>query len=343
MKKIWIVVGVLVLVGGGIVVLRRSGPASSSTSDAGVRYQCPMHPNVVSDRPGACPICHMDLVPMETTPSSSTPAAEGRVPVAFPAEKEQWIGVRLATVEKRPLVRRVRASARVAYDPELYTALADYREALRAQEARGAGSPDARAQAESLLSAARLRLARQGFSTERLSADAAGDEDLLTGARPWIYVEVYEDEAALVKAGQTVELTSPAFPGRTLRGRVDGVDSVLNAETRTLRVRARLAAGSPALRPESYLEAAILVDMGERTVVSKESIIDTGLRRLVYRRTSPGHYAPRTVVTGRESDEDVEILDGLAPGDVVAASGNFLIDSESRLKAVAGEASHAGH
>jgi Cu(I)/Ag(I) efflux system membrane fusion protein len=89
-----------------------------------------------------------------------------------------------------------------------------------------------------------------------------------------------------------------------------------------------------------YLEAAIRVPLGEVLAVPKEAVIDSGLRRLVYVQTQKGHYAPQEVSLGRETDDDFEVLDGLMEDDVVAASGQFLIDSESRLRAIVKETSH---
>jgi Cu(I)/Ag(I) efflux system membrane fusion protein len=149
-----------------------------------------------------------------------------------------------------------------------------------------------------------------------------------------VYAQIFEDEAALIRPGQRAELTSPAFPGRVLNGRVEAVDRVVDPATRTLRARVLVSDGESLLRPEMFLEAVVHVGLGRRLVAPKEALIDTGIRRLVYVKTAPGHYAPREITTGREGENDVEVLTGLEAGETVAASGNFLLDSESRLKSV---------
>jgi Cu(I)/Ag(I) efflux system membrane fusion protein len=139
-----------------------------------------------------------------------------------------------------------------------------------------------------------------------------------------------------------VDLTSPALPGKTLTGRVESLDRVVDPATRTLRARVRVADGADRLRPEMYLEAVIHVSLGKRLAMPKEAVIDTGLRRIVYVKTEPGHYSPREVTLGREGEDAYEVLDGVNAGDEVVASAQFLIDSESRLKAVVAPAA-GGH
>ncbi len=316
-------------------------PASAPADVKKTMYHCPMHPTYTSDRPGECPICHMSLVPIE--PAAPAPAADAapvpadRAAVFVPADKEQWIGVRTAPVEVRDLEVLVRASARVSYDPDLYAALAEHREVLAARERGGERS-------EELLRSSRLRLAQFGLSEAQMDRMAReGGAGLLAGTGPGlVYVQVYEDEAGVVKPGQSVDLTSPALPGKTLTGRVESLDRVVDPATRTLRARVRVADGADRLRPEMYLEAVIHVSLGKRLAMPKEAVIDTGLRRIVYVKTEPGHYSPREVTLGREGEDAYEVLDGVNAGDEVVASAQFLIDSESRLKAVVAPAA-GGH
>lgn len=319
-------------------VFSSCAPASAPVDVKKTMYHCPMHPSYTSDRPGTCPICHMDLVPIESPPESGeAPPAGDRAAVFVPADKEQWIGVRTSMVETRALEVLVRASARVSYDPDLYAALAEHREVLAARD-RGAD------RAEDLVRSSRLRLAQFGLTDAQMDRMAReGGAGLLAGTGPGlVYVQVYEDEAGVVKPGQTVDLTSPALPGKTLRGRVESLDRVVDPATRTLRARARVAEGAEQLRPEMYLEAVIHVPLGRRRAVPKEAVIDTGLRRIVYVKTAPGHYAPREVTLGREAEDVFEVLAGLDDAEEVVASAQFLIDSESRLKAVVGS-SAGGH
>lgn len=327
----------LLLAGAAVFTACRPGAAPTEVKKA--LYHCSMHPTYTSDRPGECPICHMSLVPIEAAPvtGDAAPAMDDRAAVFVPADKEQWIGVRTATVETRDLEVLVRASARVSYDPDLYAALAEHREVLAARDRGGERADD-------LLRSSRLRLAQFGLTEEQMDRMArGGGAGLVAGTGPGlVYAQVYEDEAGVVKPGQTVDLTSPALPGKTLKGRVESLDRIVDPATRTLRARVRVLDGAERLRPEMFLEAAIHVSLGARRALTKEAVIDTGLRRLVYVKTGPGHYAPREVTLGREAEDAFEVLAGLEDGEEVVASAQFLIDSESRLKAVVGAAA-GGH
>ena len=335
MKTLILAMGLLT----GAVLFTACAPASAPSDVKKAMVHCPMHPTYTSDRPGECPICHMSLVPIEPAAPAAdgAPAMADRAEVFVPADKEQWIGVRTAPVETRDLELWVRASARVSHDPDLFAALAEHREVLATRERDGA-------RAEELLRSSRLRLAQFGLTEGQMDRMArAGGAGLLAGTGPGlVYVQAYEDEAGVVKPGQSVDLTSPALPGETLRGRVESLDRVVDPATRTLRARVRVAAGAERLRPEMFLEAVLHVSLGKRRVLPKEAVIDTGLRRLVYVKTAPGHYRPREVTLGREGEDAFEVLAGVADGDEVVASAQFLIDSESRLKAVVGPAT-GGH
>src|SRR5262245_55658491 len=120
----------LLIVGWAAGVAFRPGPAVAPLVEVPARgeaqYYCPMHPTIVSDRPGECPICQMRLVPRldhgtETAPhtgaaASAGPRVEGRASVRITTDRQQLIGVRSAPVTKGPLVRTIRTVARVTYD-----------------------------------------------------------------------------------------------------------------------------------------------------------------------------------------------------------------------------------
>jgi Cu(I)/Ag(I) efflux system membrane fusion protein len=293
-------------------------------------YRNPMRPDVTSPVPMKDEM-GMDYVPVREG-ELSAPATPGQAAVEADPGRAQLIGVRTAPVERKVLSVTVRASARVAHDPELYAALEDYREARRSGSAAVSRS-------------AELNLRRMGLSSEQVEAFWRGRPatELLLGGREgvWIYAQVYAYEAGLVKPGQPIEVTAAAFPGRAWTGRVAAVDAVLDADSRTLRVRARVPDPDGLLRPEMYVDASLRAPLGTALAVPREAVMDTGSRRIVFVETAPGRYAPRQPRLGREADQDVEVLDGLSEGEKVVVSGNFLIDSESKLRAALSEAGGA--
>jgi Cu(I)/Ag(I) efflux system membrane fusion protein len=147
-----------------------------------------------------------------------------------------------------------------------------------------------------------------------------------------VYVEIYDYEAGFVKSGQSAEFTSPAFPGDPFTGVVRTVDSIVNSETRTLRVRVEVPNPQGDLKPEMYLSATIHAALGKKLAVPDSAVLDTGMRQLVYVQTAPGQYEPREIRVGREASGYYEVKSGLKEGENVVTSANFLIDSESKIR-----------
>ena len=129
----------------------------------------------------------------------------------------------------------------------------------------------------------------------------------------------------------------PAYPGKVFRGTIKAVDSILSAETRTLRVRAEVENPDNMLKPEMYAEVKIKVTLDSRLTVPLSAVVNTGSRKLVFVDKKEGSIEPREVKTGFEGDDYAEILSGLKAGEKVVTSANFLIDSESRLKSTVTE------
>ena len=307
-----------------------------------VGYHCPMHPQNHSVIPGNCPICQMKLVPdnMAASTPMSPNAIPGQAEVTVPVGREQLIGVKLARAETRDLFDTVRASAKVAYDPGLYSAILEHREAVATlRKSRESGSEEFINEARWTVQASRLRLRQMGLSDVQI--DQAGQEgfdpsNLLVGRAGesvWVYIELYDYEARLVKPEQKAAFESPSFPGRTFEGIVKSIDQVVNAETRTLRARAEVPNPQGELKPDMYLNATIYVPIGKKLAIPDTAVLDTGTRQLIYVATEPGHYEPREVHLGREAGGYYEVVSGLVEGEQVVNSANFFIDSESKIRA----------
>jgi RND family efflux transporter MFP subunit len=150
----------------------------------------------------------------------------------------------------------------------------------------------------------------------------------------WVQAEVYEFELPLVRVGQKAVIVVPAQGDRTLFGEVTVIDPVLNPQTRTARVRIELPNREGALKPDMYAVVTMKVDLGERLVVPGNAVLSTGERQMVFVDRGRGIFEVRFVHTGVRADEFDEITHGLAEGERVVASANFLIDAESRVQGV---------
>jgi len=172
----------------------------------------------------------------------------------------------------------------------------------------------------------------------------------------WVIAEVPEAQAALVRVGAPVEARAAAYPDRAFKGSVNALLPEVNAATRTVRARIVLANPEGALKPGMFTTVAFSGATAKPgVVVPTEAVIRTGKRNVVIVDAGRGKFEPVEVAVGRESGDLAEIRSGLAAGQRVVVSGQFLVDSEANLKgaltriAAAGDAvapaadSHAGH
>ena len=150
-------------------------------------------------------------------------------------------------------------------------------------------------------------------------------------SRLWLSVKVYEQELGGIKAGQLAVARFAAFPGRDFAGRVRFVDPVLDPSTRTVGVRVELPNPAGLLKPGMFAAAELRVDLGRGLAIPKSAVLDTGVRQVVYVEVTPGRFAGREVRLGAPAGDRVQVVAGLAAGERVVTSANFLIDSQSQL------------
>ena len=150
----------------------------------------------------------------------------------------------------------------------------------------------------------------------------------------WVYADIYEYELPRVHEGQEATIAPSYDPTRTFTARVAYVAPVLDPKTRTAKVRFEVP-NSPdsALRPEAYGTVELRVPLGERLVVPETAVLDAGRRQTVFVDGGDGQLRPREVRLGVRADGWAEVLDGVAAGERVVTSANFLVDSESKLQA----------
>ena len=150
----------------------------------------------------------------------------------------------------------------------------------------------------------------------------------------WLNAAVPEAQAGSVRIGQSASATLTAFPGETFGGRIVAVLPTAQVESRTLTVRIELTNRGGRLRPGMFANVALGGTASTALLVPSEAVIRTGKRTLVMLSTGNGRYRPAEVRAGREGGGQTEILEGLAVGEKVVASGQFLLDSEASLTGI---------
>ena len=148
----------------------------------------------------------------------------------------------------------------------------------------------------------------------------------------WVELELYENEFPDIHIGQQVEVRSQSFPEHVFTGRIAFIYPFLDPKTRTLKARVQMPNPGLKLKPEMFVSATIRIPLESSIVVPLSAVIDTGKRQVVWVESSPGMFEPRDVQVGQKSTDSIQILSGINPGDKVAVSGAYLIDSESQLK-----------
>ena len=338
-------------------------------------WTCPMHPYYITDKPGDCPICGMKLVPVEKTqgPEPKSPTGEktgnsmagmpgmenmagmgakeisqpaDRVVIKIDPEKQQLINIKTDVVTKRSLGNSVLASGVVAYDPELYYTQQQYISAsLSLRKAQAAGDENGISTAKDSISSAATRLKVMGLSDQQineLGGKVGPDKSLLIsgqGGDVWVYAQVYQDDLKYVRRGAQAEVTLSSSQNEVFEGRVVAIDPALNPETRSIRVRVLVKDTAEAFKPEMYVNVKIKSPTGSYLSVPEEAIMDTGTKNIAFVDKGDGYFEPRYVVLGAKIDEYYVVQFGLAEGEKVVTNANFLIDSESQLKAAIGQMS----
>ncbi|HUH04972.1 MAG TPA: efflux RND transporter periplasmic adaptor subunit [Kofleriaceae bacterium] len=253
------------------------------------------------------------------------------------------------------------------YSPELYTAQQEYLLALSQQAT--ARDDVGRARGEALVRGARRRLELWDVTKGQLAAIAKRGEplqylpvlapasgyvvakDVVEGAavkagqrlfriaaldRVWVEADIYEKDIPLVKVGQQAMVTLTHLPGRTFEGKIAFIYPYLDPSSRTSRARVELANSELELKPDMYASVELRVPLGERLVVPEAAVIYSGPRRIVFLDMDDDKLRPKPIEVGVKAGGYFEVLSGLAIGDRVVTSGNFLLSAESRLKAATG-------
>ncbi|MFZ3264099.1 MAG: FixH family protein [Terriglobales bacterium] len=152
----------------------------------------------------------------------------------------------------------------------------------------------------------------------------------------WVNANVFQTDVGALKPGMPATVTVDAYPGRTLKGRIDQVLPQVDTTTRTVPVRFVLNNPGIALKPGMYVNVSIAVPLGHQVVIPASGVLHSGTRDIAFIDRGDGYLEPREVEVGPRLDDHVVVLKGLKVGERIVSSANFLVDSESQLQAAIG-------
>ena len=248
-------------------------------------------------------------------------------------EKQQLIAnVTTEAVERRMLKREIHAAGRVALDPDLVLAQNEYLIALRTS------GGDLASYQSSLIRASQMRLRALGMSEAQiqdLKRQRKAQMSLLVpqkGDTVWIFGSVFESDLPWVKVGTPVQVQLPGS-SETYESHVESIDPMIDFMTRTGKVRLRLNNLQGELKGDMFVRLTLNAEGSEALTLPDNSILDTGSRQVVFVDKGEGKFEPRAVKLGKRGSGYTEVLSGVSQGEKVVTNANFLLDSESRLKA----------
>jgi len=361
---------------------------------------------------------HAGRDPTATAPGTDTAETASRGMVHLTAEQERALGVTYTTAERMSASSEIRTVGRIEapeqniaditpkiegfvetlfvattgepvrrgqkllslYSPSLVAAQEELLTARRLTGRIDPAAGEAYRNAQSMLDAARRRLAYWDITAEQierleesgavtktltLAAPVNGivlEKDVFEGQRVmpgmrlyriadlstmWVEGEVFERDLQFVDVGAQAHIEVQAYPGEHLMGTVSFVYPTVDVSSRTNRVRVTVP--NPGLRLKPGMFATVFFDVAairDAIAVPLQAVVVTGERNLVFVRDEEGMLSPREVVLGARAGDHVQILSGLAEGETIVTSANFLVDAESRLAATGGAmpgTQHAGH
>ncbi len=382
-----------------ILPLSQNTPQAAASGETAQLYTCGMHPEIISEEPGICPICNMKL-----TPKRESGDNEGAIRID-PATKQN-MGLVTTQAEYRKLTKTVSTFGKISVpDPNRYTVnlkvdgwverlyvdeqgqsvskgqplLEIYSPELVAaqRELLVAKKSNSNASMIRLANAASQRLQNWDISEDQLrrledtgevkrtmiirspangivknKAVSKGDRisarsllyEIVDLSKVWVEASVYEQDLPYVQVGQKARVNIPSLPGQKFDGEVTFISPILDDNSQA-EIRLTLDNTDNMLKPEMYAEVFIENSLdGERLAIPRSAVINSGTRQLVFVASADETYKPHYIETGAIGSGDmIAIEDGLMAGDDVVVSGQFLLDSETRLSEAIGAGGAGGH
>jgi Cu(I)/Ag(I) efflux system membrane fusion protein len=394
--KLFFVATLLVAVGLGAFIAGCSRPPQAEKAAAPAPektlYTCGMHPWIIQDHPGNCPICGMKLEPVRKQSGDATAFTTITVDPAT----IQLMNIQTTEVTRGPLRRTIRTVGSIGYNetaltdvttkfkgwiekldvdatgqlvhrgeplfeiysPELYSAEAEFLAVVDAtNDASAPVMRDAALDKLKFFDIADAQIADLEKSrTPRKALEIASPADGFVVAKNvvqgqmvdagmtlyrladlgivWVFAQVYEQDLPGIALGQEAVVRLSSLPDREFRGRVTYIYPDVDEKTRTAKVRLEFENPGYFLKPDMFVSAQIVSDLKPSALLVPDSaVLRSGEKNTVFVALPGGRFDARTVVLGQPAEHDRdEVVSGLAEGERIVTSGQFMLDSESQLR-----------
>jgi Cu(I)/Ag(I) efflux system membrane fusion protein/cobalt-zinc-cadmium efflux system membrane fusion protein len=155
-------------------------------------------------------------------------------------------------------------------------------------------------------------------------------------SKVWIYAAVFQNELGKVHPGDPATVSVDSYPGTSFDGSVNFIEPQIDPMTRTAKVRCEFNNPKGQLLPGMFAHVTLDLPMSEQTVIPDTAVLRTGMHNVAFIDRGDGYLTPAEIELGQHVGDEYIVLKGLAPGQQVVSSANFLIDSESQLQAAEG-------
>ncbi len=354
---------------------------------AAIKYTCPMHPHYISDSPGTCPICGMDLVEVTADENKNQEDEHG---LKLPEYMIQRTGVRTKLVETAYFGRSIRSYGEVVvnrrlqsdislrvegwieellvsaegdavqpgsllfrfYSPQLVSAEQDYLAAVSSGNKERIKTTQDRLYSLGVQDRGLQLIKQTGAPVRSLPfyAEQTGQvENIMVRqgsflkpgmvamsvqgyAKVWVQVDLAEQDISFVRKDSRVDVSFPNLGITRENVAIDYIAPVVDPATRTAQLRLVMDNPDGTIRPGAYADVVIMTDISPRLAVPYESVLRNKEGSYVIVQKDDGIFQAREIEPGMQYKGFVEVKAGLAEGEKVVASGQFLIDSESSLR-----------
>ncbi len=327
-----------------LFVFTTSWIAAEQNSPGQSLYHCPMHPDYISEKAGTCPICGMQLVLVKGGDSHENQPQE-RVPVEIRPDQQRILGVTLSEVTGVPMERTIRVTGHVSMAPPSRMPAPEDGVVQEIYQNPGPSGALRMKADEPILSLSRppeTMIVRATGPLVLVSVPPPGSKaekgkDLymyIDLSKIFVLADVRSSDIPFIKPGLAAKATIAAYPGKTWAGNVVEASQQFDERMQTLKIKLQFPNDVSEVWQGMLTNVEMRYPLGTVLAIPASAVIEDGKKTVVFVARPDDIFEPREVQIGLRANFYAEVKEGLSSGDRVVTSATFLLDSESRLRAL---------